>query len=136
MIGVGIFCFKDATVEKPAEYPEASADKPALILGPNSNGSISKTVDVGGNSANITVDFQYEVTGDKYAITAINGAYAKLNSGWQYVEHEASVNLEKVSLCDDNSMVSVPITYQASIGEGLSSYDCCILVDISVTQTP
>lgn len=161
LAGAALFCFRDADTETPAAAirtaapaaetgplegkpnlsevqeirdEDLKADGPVVSLGADLRGSLSELVKVGENSAAITVDFQYAVEGDSYSIVAIEGASAESKEGWQYVAHEASVDMENVSICKGGAQASVPVAYQASIGSGSSTYDTCILIDLSELQ--
>ncbi|MGM9618237.1 MAG: M56 family metallopeptidase [Oscillospiraceae bacterium] len=102
-----------------------------LRLGSDLSGSVSQTENIGDLSTKITVNFQYEATDNGYSIVGIESAVAESNGQWVYVQREASVDFARIGYSEEGVKASVPVTYQASIGEGLCSYDCIVMIDLS-----
>lgn len=79
----------------------------------------------------ITVYFTYESNDNVgYSIVSIDSVKAEKNSGWTYVDNVATVNGD-ILYSNQRSEAVIPITYQASIGSGLESQECLILLDLS-----
>ncbi|MGM9661982.1 MAG: M56 family metallopeptidase [Oscillospiraceae bacterium] len=130
-------CFLTDPAAKPETHDEATVSSaavdtaPVLRLGSDGNGSVTQSENIGDHSAKITVNFQYEAMDDGYAIAEIENAAAENHGQWVYVQREASVDFEHISYSDERMKATVPVTYQASIGEGLCSYDCIVMIDLS-----
>ena len=100
-------------------------DYPMIKLGDHENGSISTMIEVGKNSAVVTIDFQYKTEGDNLSFLEIEKASVKNNGGWLYVKEDATIDFEHIIFANEGTKVSVPIKYEASIGAGLSHSDGC-----------
>ena len=106
-------------------------DYPMIKLGDHENGSISTMIEVGKNSAVVTIDFQYKTEGDNLSFLEIEKASVKNNGGWLYVKEDATIDFEHIIFANEGTKVSVPIKYEASIGAGLSQYDCCVVATLA-----
>lgn len=119
----------------PTPSPEASASVPeeaaVTIYSGQTSGAATQQVAVGENVAAITVLFDCELQGDAWVITGISSATAEKLSGWHHVEVAAAIDRDKIIYAKDGAQAAVPVTYQASIGEGNESYDAAVVIDLS-----
>lgn len=119
---------------EPTASPEAAPpkDQAAVTFEDEHSATAVQQVTVGENhAAAITVSFSYKLQGDRRVITDIGSAEAENLSEWQYVERAATVSEDKIVFSEDGSKASVPVTYQASIGDGNASYDAIVVIDLT-----
>lgn len=113
----------------PAALP---TDKAAVTFEDEHSATAVQQVTVGEKHAvSITVSFSYELQGDRRVITDIGSAEAENLSEWQYVERAATVAQDKIVFSEEGSVATVPVTYQASIGDGSESYDATVAIDLT-----
>lgn len=102
-------------------------------------GSYSKTFLVSKDtkipiSTTITIGFTYESnTNGGYSIVSVDSAKAENNSGWTCVDSKATVNGD-ILYSNERCEAVIPVTYQASLGDGLRPQECLIKLDLSQEQ--
>ena len=94
-------------------------------------GTASDIVTVGDRSVLLTIHFEYEINEDTYQIGNILDAKAENVDGWVYVARDVLVDTENILLNTDYTKAIVPITYSASLGEGMALYDDTVQIDLS-----
>ena len=94
-------------------------------------GTASDIVAVGDRSVFLTIHFEYEINEDTYQIGNILDAKAENVDGWVYVARDVLVDTENILLNTDYTKAIVPITYSASLGEGMALYDDTVQIDLS-----
>ena len=94
-------------------------------------GTASDIVAVGDRSVFLTIHFEYEINEDTYQIGNILDAKAENVDGWVYVARDVLVDTENIWFNTNHTKAVVPITYSASLGEGMALYDDTVLIDLS-----
>ena len=94
-------------------------------------GTASDIVTVGDRSVLITIHFEYEIKEDTYQIGDVLDAKAENVDGWVYVARDVLVDTENILFNTNHTKAVVPITYSASLGEGMALYDDTVLIDLS-----
>ena len=94
-------------------------------------GTASDIVTVGDRSVLITIHFEYEINEDTYQIGNILDARAENVDGWVYVARDVLVDMENILFNTNHTKAIVPITYSASLGEGMVLYDDTVQIDLS-----
>lgn len=95
------------------------------------SGTATQEVTVGEHMAAITVGFDYDLQGDAKVITNIGPATAENRTGWHHVDSAVTIDEDKIIFSNEDAKAVVPVTYQASIGEGYASYDDTVVIDLS-----
>lgn len=102
-------------------------------------GSYSKTFLVSKDtripiSTTITIEFTYKSnTNGGYSIVSVDSAKAENNSGWTCVDSKATVDGD-ILYSNERREAAIPISYQASLGDGLRPQECLIRLDLSQEQ--
>lgn len=102
-------------------------------------GSYSKTFLVSKDtripiSTTITIEFTYKSnTNGGYSIVSVDSAKAENNSGWTCVDSKATVDGD-ILYSNERREAAIPISYQASLGDGLRPQECLIRLDLSKEQ--
>ena len=94
-------------------------------------GKASDIVTVGDRSVLITLHFKYEIDEDIYQICNVLDAEAENIDGWVHVSSDVLVDTENILFNTNHTKAIVPITYSASLGEGLALYDGTVQIDLS-----
>lgn len=99
-------------------------------------GSYSKTFLVSKDtripiSTTITIEFTYKSNANGgYPIVSVDSAKAENNSGWTCVDSKATVDGD-ILYSNERREAAIPISYQASLGDGLRPQECLIRLDLS-----
>ena len=65
-----------------------------------------------------------------YSIVSVDSAKAENNSGWTCVDSKATVDGD-ILYSNERREAAIPISYQASLGDGLRPQECLIRLDLS-----
>ena len=85
-------------------------------------------------STTITIEFTYKSnTNGGYSIVSVDSAKAENNSGWTCVDSKATVDGD-ILYSNERREAAIPISYQASLGDGLRPQECLIRLDLSQEQ--
>lgn len=101
----------------------------------NENGALlgktSDIVEIGERHVLITIDFEYKIEETLYKVCNILDAKAVNVDGWVYVANEVLIDTQNILFNSNNTKAFVPVTYSASLGEGMASYQAIIEIDLS-----
>lgn len=105
-----------------------------LTWGEDATGTLSETVGFGEYWVKVLVQFTYdpyEMDGAGYRIRDIVSARAENLSGWLSVQSDVEIDAQNIIYAKDRQEAIVPLTYYASIGEGLAEYTGTVSIDLS-----